>query len=85
MSGHYYDETFSLMVKPTTIWLVIAFAMSQKWILREFDVKNAFLYGDFKETINMDQPLALLTPISLIMFVCCKNLFMASLSSWLNS
>lgn len=51
-----YDETFSLVVKPTTIHLIIALSLSFKWSLRQLDVKNTFLHGNLKETIYMEQP-----------------------------
>jgi hypothetical protein len=33
-----YDDTFSLVVKPATIWLVLSLAVSQGWILHQLDV-----------------------------------------------
>lgn len=42
------SETFSPVIKLTTIQLIIALALSQKWILRQLDVKNAFIHGYVK-------------------------------------
>ncbi|GJR83277.1 ribonuclease H-like domain-containing protein [Tanacetum coccineum] len=51
-----FDETFSLVVKPATICMVLSLAMSCKWQIHQLDVKNAFLNGDLFETVNMHQP-----------------------------
>jgi hypothetical protein len=40
-----YAETFSLVVKPATIRLVLSLAVSQGWYLRQIDIQNAFLHG----------------------------------------
>lgn len=37
-----YYETFSPVVKPTTVKLVLSLAASQKWILNKLDVKKCF-------------------------------------------
>nr|GEW88399.1 ribonuclease H-like domain-containing protein [Tanacetum cinerariifolium] len=50
------DETFSLVVKPCTIWTVLSLAISQHWPIHQLNVKNAFLHGDLAETVYMHQP-----------------------------
>lgn len=62
ISGIDFDETFSPVVKQTTIRLVISLSLSLKWNLRQLDVKNAFLHGHLKETIYMDQLLGFVNP-----------------------
>ena len=48
-----YDETFSPVVKPATVRLVLSLAAQNKWSLRQLDVSNAFLRGALKEWVYM--------------------------------
>ena len=51
-----YQETFSLVVKLTTVWILLSLAVNQDWALHQFDVKNTFLHRDLEEEVYMDIP-----------------------------
>ncbi|RVW62851.1 Retrovirus-related Pol polyprotein from transposon RE1 [Vitis vinifera] len=51
-----FGETFSLVIKHTTIKLILSLAVTLGWTMRQLDVKNAFLHGFLKEEVFMEQP-----------------------------
>ncbi|GAA0174965.1 hypothetical protein LIER_41829 [Lithospermum erythrorhizon] len=50
-----FDQTFSPVVKPATIRIVLTLIVSKGCELRQLDVKNAFLNGTLNETVYMKQ------------------------------
>ena len=50
-----YGNTFSLVAKMAYVRLFIVMVALQRWPLYQLDVKNAFLNGDLKEKIYMEQ------------------------------
>ncbi|WVZ85080.1 hypothetical protein U9M48_032038 [Paspalum notatum var. saurae] len=46
-----YDETFSPVVKPATVRIVLSMALSRLWHVHQLDVKNTFLHGTLTRTV----------------------------------
>jgi hypothetical protein len=47
---------FSLVVKPTTIGVLLSLAVTRGGDLRQIDIQNAFLHGFLNEDVYMRQP-----------------------------
>lgn len=56
LDGIDYTENFSLLVKFTTIRVILTIALFNGWIMRQLDVSNAFWHGALHETVYMEQP-----------------------------
>ena len=57
-----FGDTYSPVIKPTTIRLVLSLAISSGWLVRQIDVHSAFLHGWLSEDVYMAQPPGFLHP-----------------------
>ena len=57
-----YIDTFSPIVTATTIHVVFSLVVTNKWPIRQLDVKNAFLNSHLSEHVYMEQPLGYIDP-----------------------
>ena len=51
-----YAETFSPVAKISSIRILISLVANLGWPLFQLDIKNAFLNGNLKEEVYMEQP-----------------------------
>lgn len=67
-----FFQTFSPVVKASTIRVVLSLAVSKGWTLRQLDFNNSFLNGTLDEVVYMTQPPGYEDP-SCPSFVCRLN------------
>jgi hypothetical protein len=51
-----YEETFSPVVRYTSIRTILLLATVMKWKVHQMDVKTTFLNGEIKEEVYVEQP-----------------------------
>ncbi|XP_031276878.1 uncharacterized protein LOC116135312 [Pistacia vera] len=62
-TGLDYFKTFSPVIKPAIIWIVLTLAVTHGWDVQQIDVNNAFLNGVLTETVYMTQPPSFESPV----------------------
>jgi len=73
-----YGETFSSVIKLTTVRTVCSLALPKGRSIRQLDVNNAFLQDFLTETVYMEQPSGSSIPLVPIMYVSFTTVSMAS-------
>ena len=51
-----FHETYSPVIKPVTIHIVLTLATVKGWKLRQLDINNAFLQGCLDDDVYVTQP-----------------------------
>ena len=55
-AGVEFTDTFSLVIKASTIRVVFTLAVTYNWEIRQIDFNNAFLNGEIVETVYLSKP-----------------------------
>jgi hypothetical protein len=55
-SGVDYTDTFSPVIKPFIIRVILALAVYFNWMIKQLDISNAFLHSALFEKVYMEQP-----------------------------
>lgn len=54
--GLEYLDTFSLVVKPIAIQIILTLVLTNNWFVNQLDVQNAFLNGNLPEVYMIEPP-----------------------------
>lgn len=55
-AGSDFQETFSPVIKPVTVRIVLTIDVTNNWTIQHIDVNNSFLNGPLEEEVFMKQP-----------------------------
>lgn len=61
-SGRDFTDTFSLVIKSTTVRSVLQVEVNKGWNIKQIDVNNAFLQGPLHEEVYVAQPPGFVDP-----------------------
>lgn len=66
---------FRLVIKPTTVWIVLSIALPNSWPLKQLHVNNALMNGTLRKQVFMSQLLAMLILHALLMCATLESRF----------
>ena len=75
IKGFDYTKTFAPIAKMASVRCLLSVAASERWILHQMDVHNAFLHGDLEEEVYMTLPLGFKTTNPNAVFRLQKSLY----------
>jgi len=61
--GLNYEEAIALVIKMTSVRIILAIVAFESWQIHQMDVKNTFLHGDLKEEIYIRLPTGMSSPL----------------------
>ena len=70
-----YNETFSVVVKMTTVRTLMTMVVKKGWFIHQLDVNNVFLHGDLHEEIYMNLPQGICSFIPNAVYRSRKSLY----------
>lgn len=73
--GFDFNETFSPVIKPVTIRIILTLALTYNWPLQQLDINNAFLNDILEEEVYMMQPPGFTAPNSSLVCHLHKALY----------
>ncbi|KAK9125928.1 hypothetical protein Scep_014774 [Stephania cephalantha] len=59
-----FHETYSPVIKSSTVRIILTLATSYNWPLKQLDVNNAFLHGNLSEKVFIPQPTGFTDPFA---------------------
>lgn len=73
--GSDYTDTYAPVVRMDTLRIVVARGVRNRWIIKQIDIKTAYLNGKLRETIYMSQPLGFEIDVEVMVCLLLRCLY----------